>query len=263
MIRAITTLLLLGLLAAPLAAADVAHLLESSPPKYRHILWQMVEVEREGEVLGELSDDLQAHFLSDMGAAEVALITEGLEDDDVADILQQVPDRITREVLDAMDYQDRARLERVIKYPDDVAGGLMNPAGAQVLTTLLLGKECGVRVDDDTLLGSLRFFYRFAGRGTVPYGDHRGEGGLGSNGKDGMIAAAMQIAAGSQGDVTIYEKARQYLGMSMLTSYPVLVKGHGDEGRGDGIWRSIVTSYTLGDRPDQYRTAMDYVGGGR
>jgi magnesium transporter len=109
-----------------LPAADVAHLLESSPPNYRHILWQMVEVEREGEVLGELSDDLQAHFLSDMGAAEVAIITEGLEDDDIADILQQVPDRITREVLNAMDYQDRARLERVIQYPDDIAGGLMN-----------------------------------------------------------------------------------------------------------------------------------------
>jgi len=141
--------------------------------------------------------------------------------------------------------------------PGYVAGGLMNPAGAQVLTTLLLGKECGVQVDDDTLLGSLEYFYRFAGRGTVPYGDHRGEGGLGSNGKDGMIAAAMQIAAGSQGDVTIYEMARRYLGMSMLTSYPLLVKGHGDEGRGDGIWRSIVTSYTLSDRPAQYRTAMD------
>ena len=141
--------------------------------------------------------------------------------------------------------------------PGYVAGGLMNPAGAQVLTTLLLGKECGVRVDDDTLLGSLRYFYRFAGRGTVPYGDHRGEGGLGSNGKDGMIAAAMQIAAGSQGDVTIYEEARQYLAMSMLTSYPVLVQGHGDEGRGDGIWRSIVTAYMLKDRPDQYRKAMN------
>ena len=109
-----------------LPPADVAHLLESSPPKYRHILWQMVEVEQEGEVLGELSDELQAHFLSDMGAAEVALITEGLADDDIADILQQVPDRITREVLTAMDHQDRARLEQVMHYPDDVAGGLMS-----------------------------------------------------------------------------------------------------------------------------------------
>ena len=141
--------------------------------------------------------------------------------------------------------------------PGYVASGLMNPAGAQVLTTLLLGKECGVAVDDDTLLGSLRYFYRFAGRGTVPYGDHRGEGGLGSNGKDGMIAATMQIAAGSQGDVTIYKQARQYLSMSMLTGYPVLVQGHGDEGRGDGIWRSLTTSYMLKDRPAQYRKAMD------
>ncbi len=33
-----------------LPPADVAHLLESSPPKFRHILWQLVEVEQEGEV---------------------------------------------------------------------------------------------------------------------------------------------------------------------------------------------------------------------
>ena len=109
-----------------LSPADVAHLLESSPPKFRNILWKMVEVEQEGEVLGELSDELQAHFLKRMDAAEVAAITEGLEDDDIADILQQLPDRVTREVLNAMDLQDRARIEQVIQYPDDIAGGLMN-----------------------------------------------------------------------------------------------------------------------------------------
>jgi len=109
-----------------LSAADVAHLLESSPPKYRHVLWQMIEVEQEGEILGELNDDLQAQFLGNMDASEVALITEGLEDDDIADILQQVPDHVTLQVLNAMDQQDRQRLERVMHYSDDVAGGLMN-----------------------------------------------------------------------------------------------------------------------------------------
>jgi magnesium transporter len=109
-----------------LQPADVAHLLESSPPKFRNIIWNMVEVEREGEVLGELSDELQAHFLSRMDATEVATITEGLEDDDIADILQQLPDRVTREVLNSMDHQDRARLEQVMHYPDEIAGGLMN-----------------------------------------------------------------------------------------------------------------------------------------
>jgi magnesium transporter len=109
-----------------LSPADVAHLLESSPPKFRNIIWQMVEVDQEGEVLGELGDDLQANFLAGMDAAEVAAMTARLEDDDIADILQQLPDRVTREVLNAMDYQDRARLEGVMHYPDDVAGGLMN-----------------------------------------------------------------------------------------------------------------------------------------
>ena len=141
--------------------------------------------------------------------------------------------------------------------PGYVAGGLMNPAGAQVLTTLLLGKECGVNVDEETLLGALRFFYRFAGHGTVAYGDHRGEGGLGSNGKDGMIAAAMRIAADAGGDGTAYRNASRHLALSMIDSYPLLVSGHGDDGRGDGIWRGITTSYLMKEKPALYREAMD------
>ena len=109
-----------------LPPADVAHLLESSPPRFRHILWQMVQVESEGEILGELGDELQAQFLSEMDAEQVVQVTEGLEDDDLADILQQLPGRITREVLNSMDHQDRARLEQVLIFPDDTAGGLMN-----------------------------------------------------------------------------------------------------------------------------------------
>jgi magnesium transporter len=109
-----------------LLPADVAHLLESSPPKFRHILWQMVEVGREGEILSEMGDDLRAQFLGQMDATEVAQLTEGLADDDIADILQQLPGHVTREVLTAMDQQDRARLERVMHYPEDLAGGLMN-----------------------------------------------------------------------------------------------------------------------------------------
>ena len=140
--------------------------------------------------------------------------------------------------------------------PQYVAGGLMNAAGAQVVTTLLLGKECGVDVDDKTLLGSLQFWYRFVGHGTVPYGDHRGEGGLGSNGKDGMTAAMMEVASHARGNVDIYRQARNYLGMSMLTSYPKLVTGHGDNGRGDGIWRGIASAYMLDEKPDDYHAAM-------
>lgn len=140
--------------------------------------------------------------------------------------------------------------------PRYVAGGLMNPAGAQVLTTLLLGKMCGVQVDDQTLLGALRFWYRFVGHGTVPYGDHRSEGGLGSNGKDGMAAAAMRIASRAKSGGAIYEQAMKHLSMATLTSYPSLIRGHADEGRGDGIWRGVASAYMLDYDADAYHAAM-------
>ena len=140
--------------------------------------------------------------------------------------------------------------------PSYTSGGTMNAAGTQMLTVMLLGKECGVKVDDAALLGALRYVYRFAGHGGVPYGNHRTENWLGANGKNGMIAAAMQIAAATQGDPTIYQLARNCLGMVMLTSYPNLICGHGDEGRSDGIWRGIASTYVRDVKPELYYSIM-------
>lgn len=109
-----------------LRAADVAHLLESSPPNNRQLLWRLIDIENEGEILQALSDDISNQFLRDMGADEVVAITEGLETDDIADILQQLPDQIIAQVLRSMDVQDRHRLETILTFPEDTAGGLMN-----------------------------------------------------------------------------------------------------------------------------------------
>ncbi|MBV1914196.1 MAG: magnesium transporter [Pseudomonadales bacterium] len=109
-----------------LPAVDVARLLESSPPKLRSALWQLIEPGLEGDILQYLSDDLQAYYLNQMDAKKVASITEGLEADDIADILQQLPDTVIHQVLHAMDEQDRHRVERVLSYPEDTAGRLMD-----------------------------------------------------------------------------------------------------------------------------------------
>ena len=105
---------------------DVARLIESSTPKNRQLLWRLIDVENEGEVLQALNDDISNQFLSAMDAEEIVALTEGLETDDIADLLQQLPDQIIAEVLRAMDVQDRQRLETILTYPEDTAGGLMN-----------------------------------------------------------------------------------------------------------------------------------------
>ena len=109
-----------------LPAAGIAHLLESSPPKARSVLWQLLDKDAEGEVIQYLNEDLQAEFLRDYDAAEVAALAAGLEPDDFADILQQLPRQVAAEVLQAMDEQDRQRVETVLSHDEDTAGGLMN-----------------------------------------------------------------------------------------------------------------------------------------
>ncbi len=104
----------------------IAHLLESSPPKSRTVLWQLIDKELEGEIIQYLNEDLQSEILSELDAEEVAELTEGLETDDLADILQQLPHQIAKEVLEAMDKQDRQRVEKILSYDEDTAGGLMN-----------------------------------------------------------------------------------------------------------------------------------------
>ncbi|MBR9910527.1 MAG: magnesium transporter [Gammaproteobacteria bacterium] len=109
-----------------LRPVEIAHLLESSPAPTRNILWQLIDSEQEGEVLQELSEDVQGQILRRMETAKVVEITEGLDIDDIADILQQLPDRVIQEVLSAMDAQDRSRVEKVLSYDEDTAGGMMD-----------------------------------------------------------------------------------------------------------------------------------------
>jgi magnesium transporter len=109
-----------------LPTAGIAHLLESSPPNTRSVLWQLIDKDAEGEVIQYLNEDLQNDILSELNAEQVAELTEGLEPDDLADILQQLPQQVARQVLQAMDQQDRHRVESILSYDEDTAGGLMN-----------------------------------------------------------------------------------------------------------------------------------------
>lgn len=109
-----------------LPAPTIAHLLESSPHTAREVLWQLVEKTNEGEVLNYLNENIQSDILGKLSPEEVASLTEGLETDDIADILQQLPEKVIYQVLLAMDDQDRNRLEAVLSYPEDTAGGLLN-----------------------------------------------------------------------------------------------------------------------------------------
>lgn len=106
--------------------AEIANLLESLPLEQRELVWELVDAEHEGDVLLYVNDAVRANLIRQMETHELVAATEGLDTDDLADILQDLPETVIREVLQSMDAQDRQRLESVMSYSENTAGGLMN-----------------------------------------------------------------------------------------------------------------------------------------
>ena len=109
-----------------MSPGDVAYLIASSPPDLRDTLLGLLAPEQEALVVNELPEELRNAALIDRAPEALAEIVEQLDDDDSADILHELPEDITGRVLAIMDEQYRQRLQTVLSFPDDVAGGLMS-----------------------------------------------------------------------------------------------------------------------------------------
>ncbi len=110
-----------------LAAPDIAHLLSSVPPKQRNVLWNLVEAEElAADVLAYLGEEERSEIVARLEPEELANLIESFEFDDKVDLLQELPESVIEEVLLSMDSQDRQRVEDVLSYDEDSAGGLMN-----------------------------------------------------------------------------------------------------------------------------------------
>lgn len=113
-------------LISSLTPSELARLLESLPPAERALIWEMVEAEREGDVLVELVEEVRDSLISGMETERLIAATEGMQLDDLADLLADLPEAVAKQVLRSMDAQDRERLNQVLSYDEDTAGGLMN-----------------------------------------------------------------------------------------------------------------------------------------
>ena len=113
-------------LLASLRPSEIAHALESTRPTTRRVIWQLLEEDGRNQTLQHMSDEVRAEFLEAMDTAQLVAAADELHTDDFADILQQLPKTISEQVLASLDSRDRARVEAVLSFPEDSAGGLMD-----------------------------------------------------------------------------------------------------------------------------------------
>ena len=109
-----------------MSSSEIAHALESSPPKQRSIIFSLLETEEEGDVLFELGEEIQQDLISNISNEELTEAVKELELDEIVDILQNLPEERMKKILSNMSKVDRQRIEMGLTYPENTAGGLLN-----------------------------------------------------------------------------------------------------------------------------------------
>ena len=105
--------------------ADVANYLHNLAPAARHQLAEQINDERLADILQELPEDYQAEMLEALDIERAADVLEEMDPDDAADILQELPDTTAEVLLDLMDPEESAPVRRLMSFSPDTVGALM------------------------------------------------------------------------------------------------------------------------------------------
>jgi magnesium transporter len=106
--------------------ADVAFILEALPLEERHVVWDLVKAEREGEILLELSDAVRESLIATMEPKELVAAAETLEADEIADLAPDLPAQVVEDVIRALPQEEREQLRAALSYEEGTVGALMD-----------------------------------------------------------------------------------------------------------------------------------------
>jgi len=106
---------------------EIAYLLPDLSDAQQDRLLISLDKERRAEILSEADDSVQKSIIDRFETAQVAEMIGELAPDDGADILEALPDKESREVLNQMDSASSKEMEELLHHDPESAGGLMTP----------------------------------------------------------------------------------------------------------------------------------------
>jgi magnesium transporter len=106
-------------------AADITTLLyEFSDEESKYVI-SLLPLERQSEIINDLDKDTRKRFFQIYEPWEISALVNLLDSDDAADILNELPIKLREQVLSGLEDQLRIRVTELLRYEDNVAGGLM------------------------------------------------------------------------------------------------------------------------------------------
>lgn len=111
---------------AELHPADLAEIISDLSRTESSRLLDSLDVETLADALEEVEPDFQASLIEAMPDEKVADVLEEMSPDEAADLLAELPRDRSQELLKLMEHEEAEDVRKLLTYPEDTAGGIMN-----------------------------------------------------------------------------------------------------------------------------------------
>ena len=106
---------------------DIADWLDLLNPDQRQRILSSLDHEAAGTVLTDTTASIRAGLVDDIEPERLARIAEAMPPDEAADLIGELDEPDSEQVLHHIDDEDEEVLRHLLEFPDDTAGGIMNP----------------------------------------------------------------------------------------------------------------------------------------
>ncbi|HEY66854.1 MAG TPA: magnesium transporter [Thermoflexia bacterium] len=120
--------------------ADIAAIVSDLDRRTGQALIEALDDETLADTLEESPAELQVAVLNHLKPERAADILEKMGPDEAADLLADLPEQTIRRLLELMEEEDAADVRRLLAYPEDSAGGIMTTEFATVPEGLTAGQ---------------------------------------------------------------------------------------------------------------------------
>lgn len=106
-------------------AADITALLYEFDAGESKFVMDLLPIEMQAEIISDLDSDTRKNYLKTYPPSEITVFLNQLASDDTADILHELPIKLREEVLSGLEPELRSQVTELLRYEENVAGGLM------------------------------------------------------------------------------------------------------------------------------------------
>ncbi len=121
------------------APADIADTLSLLEPEQAALAFRLLPRDQAGDAFAEIEHDRQEQLIEELGATAPPIV-EAMDPDDRAALIEELPPKVARRLLAALNPADRRETQAILGYPPESVGRLMTPDYVRVKTDWTLGR---------------------------------------------------------------------------------------------------------------------------